>query len=717
MNSRRPASLARIFRILLPNLARRRAVAQVFNLLYRRLEVGSPSESNPSPAGWKTAIQQIGNLRYTWGPRLVHEVSGLLACCLMVALPLRAADLSQLMAEAAQYESGRNIEPLQKIEQLVRESAAKPGQRAELEAALVKLLVPSATFEARRFACQQLMVIGTDASLPALAELLKTDETVGIACLALSSRRSPEALEILRNALPAARGSARLQLISALGNHRDPQSAGVLAELARDADAAVAGAAMVALGKMGSESSGETMAALGKEARPATAWAVTEAYLRTAERLAAADDRKAASAIYAELLRPSQPIHIRRGALAALLRLDEDGGEQRILDVLRGSDAALKPVAIAAIGPLSSGGTSEKFAAALPKLQLYEQVLMVEALASRSDAAARSAVRAEVTSSSAEVRRAAIMAVGKREDASAVPLLSKALANAKSPEELHDIELALASLQGKSATDQAIVAELKSSSVDVKIRLCSVLALRGAQVAVPALLAEAGGSDTATVQAAFRALGRMAGAADLPALLEALANLKAAGVRADAESATARTLARVAEGSQRSEAVRAELTKRFDIESRCSLLRLLPNAADAKSLAVLKAASGDQEPRIREAAVRALAAWPDATAWDTLLAIYRQPENDAHRMLVLRALVRLAHDLNAKPDAALIENYRRLLAGARGDDDLKLILSALAGAAHPDALQIAKSLLPNSGVRAEAELAVKKIAEAIKTQQ
>jgi HEAT repeat protein len=315
------------------------------------------------------------------------------------------------------------------------------------------------------------------------------------------------------------------------------------------------------------------------------------------------------------------------------------------------------------------------------------------------------------------VRRAAIMAVGKREDASAVPLLSKALANAKSPEELHDIELALASLQGKSATDQAIVAELKSSSVDVKIRLCSVLALRGAQVAVPALLAEAGGSDTATVQAAFRALGRMAGAADLPALLEALANLKAAGVRADAESATARTLARVAEGSQRSEAVRAELTKRFDIESRCSLLRLLPNAADAKSLAVLKAASGDQEPRIREAAVRALAAWPDATAWDTLLAIYRQPENDAHRMLVLRALVRLAHDLNAKPDAALIENYRRLLAGARGDDDLKLILSALAGAAHPDALQIAKSLLPNSGVRAEAELAVKKIAEAIKTQQ
>jgi hypothetical protein len=101
--------------------------------------------------------------------------------------------------------------------------------------------------------------------------------------------------------------------------------------MARDADAAVAGAAVVALGKMTGESSGETVAALGKEARPATAWAVTEASLRRAEQLAAAGERESASAIYAELLRPSQPIHIQRGALAALLRLDQDGGEQRIL--------------------------------------------------------------------------------------------------------------------------------------------------------------------------------------------------------------------------------------------------------------------------------------------------------------------------------------------------------------------------------------------------
>ncbi len=42
----------------------RRLVAQVSNRLYRRLPVGRVSEKAQRAAGWKPAIQQIGNLRY-----------------------------------------------------------------------------------------------------------------------------------------------------------------------------------------------------------------------------------------------------------------------------------------------------------------------------------------------------------------------------------------------------------------------------------------------------------------------------------------------------------------------------------------------------------------------------------------------------------------------------------------------------------------------------
>ena len=112
--------------------------------------------------------------------------------------------------------------------------------------------------------------------------------------------------------------------------------------------------------------------------------------------------------------------------------------------------------------------------------------------------------------------------------------------------------------------------------------------------------------------------------------------------------------------------------------------------------------------------MRALADWPDATAWDSLAAIYRQPANESNRALALRAMVRLASDENAHPGAALIGRYRQLLDGARTDDERKLVLSALAGATQPEALPLALSLLSNPAVRAEAALAVRKIAASIK---
>jgi hypothetical protein len=39
-------------------------VAQVSNLLYRRLPVGMPVRNVAHAAGWKPAIQQTGSLRY-----------------------------------------------------------------------------------------------------------------------------------------------------------------------------------------------------------------------------------------------------------------------------------------------------------------------------------------------------------------------------------------------------------------------------------------------------------------------------------------------------------------------------------------------------------------------------------------------------------------------------------------------------------------------------
>ncbi|MCL4788402.1 MAG: hypothetical protein KJ070_16660 [Verrucomicrobia bacterium] len=48
----------------MPTQAIKVHVAQVSNLLYRRLPVGKPPSANAPLAGWKPAIQQTGSLRY-----------------------------------------------------------------------------------------------------------------------------------------------------------------------------------------------------------------------------------------------------------------------------------------------------------------------------------------------------------------------------------------------------------------------------------------------------------------------------------------------------------------------------------------------------------------------------------------------------------------------------------------------------------------------------
>jgi HEAT repeat protein len=602
------------------------------------------------------------------------------------------------------------------VEDLVRQSAANPGLRSALETSLVQILGTNSTYEAKRFACHQLAVIGSDASLPAIAELLQRNDTVGIACLALSTHPSSKANAILRDALLALRGAARVQVVNTLGDRHDPEAAPTLANLAGHPDAPTAEAAIAALGKIATQPAVDALAELRKSDKPSIARAALLASLEAADRLAASGDRKAAVALYAELLQPAYPAFVRRAALEALLRLEGGTSAQRILGILHGDDASLKPVAIAAVRDLKERDTSARFARELPKLKPAEQALLLEALAGRGDPAARTAVNDALASDDAVVRQAAFRCVARWGDATSVPLLARALAAAKTPEERDSIEQALISLPGGTDTDRAIIAQLRQKTAEPKQCVVSALARRGSRLAVPVLLAETESSDPAVVKVAFQGLGRLATAEDLPTLLDKLIQLKVSEARTEAEGAVAQTIARVADVRRRTDVVCAALSHVTEVETRCSLLGLLPTCAGGRALEALQAAREESNARIREAAIRALAEWPDATAWETLAEIYRHPDSEAYRVIALRGLVRLAEEDNPRFDAHLLERYRLLFDGAKTDDDRKLILGALSGAAHPDALSLALPLVSNPALKAEAELAVKKIAEAIKAQ-
>jgi hypothetical protein len=626
----------------------------------------------------------------------------------------RPADIAAVVAQAAAYRVGDNMEPLGRLETLLRRSQTDRALRRQLETELVRLLAPGATLEARRFACKQLAVIGSDSALPAIAPWLNDQENAGFACLALTTYPRGKADAILREALPAARGPARLQIIDTLGDRRDPKAVAALAAIVRENEFAPARAAIIALAKIGNSAARQALADLRRTSPSELGRWFTEADLRFAEQFAKAGDRKAAAAIYEKLLAPGQSAALRRGVFAALLRLDKDGGEARILHTLRSGDARLKPVAIAAVRSLPAGGASETFARELPGLPVEEQVWLIDSLAARADAPARGALMASLRSADAAVRRAAAAALSRVGGATAVRPFANAIAVAQNADEIRALESALGSIPSDRDTDKAIIAEIKLARGDTRAHLIASLASRRDPQVMAALFEEVDNPNPAAAKAAYRVLAKAAAGDGLPRLLKQFAALRNADLRPEVEGFVEQAVVATEDVARRSTAVRDALQRTADVPSRCALLRLLPACGDARALAALNTAASDADARVRDAAVRSLAEWPDGSAWNALSAIRCKPESEAHRSLAFRGLVRLAAEANAQADENLLTRYRELLDGARGDDEIKLILGALGGAATADALKLALPLLDRPGVRPEAEAAVKKIAEAIK---
>jgi HEAT repeat protein len=624
------------------------------------------------------------------------------------------ANLPLYIAQVVTYEPGQSLEAFRAIEELVRQSVGRPALRKLLDHQLGNMLSPTSSEETRLFAARQLAIIGSNRSVEEIAKLLNSEETVGLACLALSTYPQGDADEALRAALGSTTGKARVQIINTLGDRRDSGSVKVLAELATSSDLVMVEAAVVALGKIGNSQSRKALETLFRgdfQAESVRTLARLQAGIQMAE-----DGDRDAVPILESLITTSQPVYVRRSALAALLKLDQPSAPLRIVDVLRGTDAALKPVAIAAVRDLRAKDASENFGGTvLPQLPPEQQVWMIDSLAVRKDPPANAAI-INILASSTEptVRQAAAQALGRIGEPSFATPLAKAMAATTNADESRVIVASVAALRDGKATDQAVLAEIKTAEGLPRAYLVSSLAARRSPEVIAFLFEELDNPDPAPAKAAFRVLSKAVTADTLFKLLTKFARLRDEKLQADVDTFMEQALLTVDDNKPRSEAVRNVLAQTFQTSGRAALVQMLPICGDTNSLKVAYRCLFDPERPVRDSAVASLAEWPDISAWEILIGVHKTPREPRYKAIALRGLVRLASEQNARPNAALVERYRQLLAATKEDSERKLVLGALGGVAHPDALQLAVSALNFPRVRAEAEAAIKRIAEAIK---
>jgi len=624
-----------------------------------------------------------------------------------------ASQIDQKLAAIAAYKQGDPTEPLIAIEQLIRRSQSHAESRKHIERGLARLLESDVSAACKLFICTQLSFIGTEESLPAIAKLLTDEQTVDMACYAIGHNSSAEAGKALRDALDKATPSVQVRIIDLLGDRRDADSGEILGKLVFAGEKEVALAAIAALGKLGGANAIELLARARAAGDDGLRLAATDAYLQCAENLATEGKTKEALAIYRELAGEGEAAFIRSAAINGLADIGGADAVALVAAALKDANRIVRTTAQGCVRTMQGPGVTELFAAELPRSSPAEQVLLIAALADRGDSAATGAITAAAKSAHVEVAKAALAAIGKIGGPSEVEFLVIAAAEAATVEERQSAVQSLTVLRG-DGVDDAIVKNMRKSKTDVRAELIEVLLERNAVTAVAPLLAEARSTDSKVRRAAFKALARLGRPKDLPLLISLLADMQGGTGRKDAERATLAVARKAGEPAKQGDAVIAALGAEKRIEARCSLLHVLGGIADDKALQAIRAGLKDDDAQVRDAAVRTLAAWPDARVADDLLGIYRDAKNQVHRLLSLRGLVRtLAVDPRRRPADRSVAIYRQAVRLARSEQEKKLVFSGLANVAHPQALEMATVAIGDEAVGAEAALAAVKIARAI----
>jgi len=594
--------------------------------------------------------------------------------------------------------------------------ATRPGaeaERAAAEAAMLARLAADLPRPAHLFLLRQLETVGRDAAVEPLATLMaRTDPLLrDRARCALVTNSSPKASNALRRALARARSPEwQVGLINALGARTDRDAVPALIRLAAARDQAVRLAACDALARIGDGCAANAIAkATHLECSDRTWHALCRAYLLLADKLCQQGKQPAARAMYTKFLKSYG--HLKCAALLGLGRAGGSDALPALLDALTDPEPEIRGAADAALDLLPvvhvRAAVAEKAKAASPEVK----VLLLGVLARRGGHGVLPTLVAAAADPSEQVRLAAVEAMGTLADDQAAPTLIEALAKARG-RELEAVKAAIARLQGRR-TDRAIVQAIGDATPPVRVQLIQLLADRRAAVAAPALLEAARHADPAVRAAAFDALALVGDAQALAPLVALLADARDKRGRADAEKALVGVAARIADEAQRARPIAQALAASRDVDTRCALVRALGRIGGATALQAIRDEHKRPEPKVQDAAVRALADWQGVAVAADLLRIATTGTTMVHHVLALQGYLRLVGQPGDRPTAQTLKMYADGLAVARRDEERRLALAGIAAVPDPEALKIVEPLLDKPTLRNEAAMAMIGVAKAI----
>ena len=624
----------------------------------------------------------------------------------------RQPDLKKILDKVSTYEYGQDEEILSQLRDYVRACRNSPESRKQCEEQLAQFLESKATLAAKMAVCRHLRVIGTSLSVPALERMLLQSEASDVSRYALEKIPGDSADRALIQGLSKSKGKLRVGIISSLGQRRAEGSVLILEKLLYDPDVVTATAAAQALGQIASPEAVNILSkALTKTSELLKA-RTASSLLKCAEERSSRKDLEGAAEIYDKLLASKFPLPIHQAAMKGKIAASGNRAREMIVDALSSKDVERHEPAISLVREVYDESNIQEVCALLPNLPASSQVQLLEVLSRFRAKVVLSSVIQALKSKDEIVRVAALEALENLGDASTVELLVQHAAKSSGKEQ----KAARNSLLGRrgDGVDQAILLNLvKQQDQDIQEELIMSVGERRIHEGLNLLLARTLSPNAKNRVQAIKSLKSIASPSDLPQLVPILLNMREEREKEEMANTIAAVAAGLAEPVGRARDVVAALSSVDDIKGRCALYMVLGKVGDDSSLSVLRKALSEGNEEEHDAAVRALADWPKVTPKEDLLEIVQISKNPTHRVLALRAYIRMIGMEPYRAPEQAVQELEEVLGLARIEEK-KLILGILPQFACEDGLKLTNSLLAEEGVEAEARLAAEKITEKLK---
>jgi len=618
-------------------------------------------------------------------------------------------ELKEALATMKSYDFGKDRTFLFVIDEAIRQSAKKPQQRKKLANDLVDVAMDEdAAYGARELALRRIELIGDGPQVNKIEKLLehKDERLAEMARESIAGIPADRSNRALLKALETSKGKLQIGIIHALGERQVKGAVKPLTKLARQSDASIAAEAMLALGDI---ANAEAAKALLDDIRPPDAareaWfmAMNDAAISMAD-----NNKKTAERLYDRVLQMGENSPARLAAYKGKAILSGKP-EVAALKALDENDAMLAQVARELLVRGNDSAITSQLLSRLKTAAPENKVVVVEILGARGDKAALETVSAlaEKTDGEQALRVAAIRALESLGNEKVVPVLVAIAAKEKG-----DIARAAGDTLKKMAIPE-VDAELLRLVVSAPTPEEQVVAIesvvaRKSTGAMEPLIVAAGKKNSKVSIAAFKAMKDLTTENELDAILKAHAGETEERVLKEAALAIQAAASKGKDKGNNVRTVAGAYKTASNDDVRASLLGVLGNLGYDVSLNILRENLNSDNEKIQDAAVRALAAYPDAKAMDDLLRIASDSQSEIHRVLAIRAVARLLAEPAGKSSVERLELTKKALDLAKGVDEKKAVIGAMAELKVPGVLELLLPFVDQEDCKAESVAAILK---------